>query len=172
MLFNFIFYVFYCTAHFAPSVFLAPNWGIWPGIYTIQLRCIQFNVRKRPNDVHTQKNTDRATHRVKQHKHNVQMHSVTPPPTQPPTQLNHSNIIERLPRVEITNHLSRTFPILSDYQCPHCWNTRQKIILELDLLRVQLTNHRRRTYAERQYTQGLLRDELTNRPNSTQTKPL
>ena len=31
MLFNFIFYVFYCTVLFAPSVFLVPNWGSWPG---------------------------------------------------------------------------------------------------------------------------------------------
>ena len=34
-------------------------------------------IRKRSNDTHTQKNTNRVTHRVQQHKHNVQMHSVT-----------------------------------------------------------------------------------------------
>ena len=92
-----------------------------------------------------------------------------PPPPSPPRSVTtsvlacefwmNSNIIQRLPRVELTDNLSRTFPILSDYQCPHCWNTLQKIILELDLLRVELTNHRSRTYAERQYTKGLLRDE-------------
>ena len=75
-------------------------------------------------------------------------------------ELINSNIIQRLPRIVLTNHLSRTLPI----QGPHCWNTWQKIILELDLLRVELTNHRSRTYTERQYTQGLLRDELTNHP--------
>ena len=63
-------------------------------------------------------------------------------------ELINSNSIQRLPRVELANHLSRTFPILSVYQCPHCWNTQQKISLELDLVRVELTNYQSRTYAE------------------------
>ena len=33
-------------------------------------------------------------------------------------ELINSNIIQRLPRVELTNHLSRTLPVHSDYQCP------------------------------------------------------
>ena len=39
-------------------------------------------MRKRSNDEHTRKNTDRATHTeyIQQHKHNVQMHSVTKGP--------------------------------------------------------------------------------------------
>ena len=38
----------------------------------------KITIHKRLNDVHTQKNIDRATYRIQQHKHNVQMHSVTP----------------------------------------------------------------------------------------------
>ena len=48
-----------------------------------------------------------------------------PPPlpaqSPPPGELINSDISQRLPRVELTNHLSRAFPIplLNDYQRPH-----------------------------------------------------
>ena len=86
-------------------------------------------------------------------------------------ELINSSIIQRLPRVELTNHLSKSFPIplLNDYQWPHCWNTWQNIIQELDLLRVELTNTPSENHAEQQWTQQLLRVNKLSQWNSNKT---
>ena len=64
----------------------------------------------------------------------TRLHPPPPPPplpaqSPPPGELVKSNISQRLPRVELTNHLSRAFPIplLNDCQRPHWWNTRRKL---------------------------------------------